>query len=192
MPSQHERTEMTRAALCAAFRKSLLEKGLEATTTAGVLADTGLSKGALYHHFNSKTDIMEAVYRDESHGAVRRAIAAVPAGLSPIEQLKHTCHAWLSEMEDHDVGSIVMEIGPTALGFERVLEIENELTLPMFEATLRRASKEGQISIPDPLLAARLINGMVAQIALQPASERADAAKTMGPLVEAILEGLAA
>lgn len=192
MPSQQERTDTTRAALCAAFRKSLLDKGLDATTTASVLADTGLSKGALYHHFGSKTDILESVYRDESHGAVRRAAAAVPEGLAPIERLKATCMAWLAEMEDPDVGAIVMEIGPTALGFKRVLEIESELTLPMFEATLRQASQEGQVALADPVLAARLINGMVAQVALQPASERALAARTIGPLVDAILEGLAA
>lgn len=47
----------------------MLEHGLDATTTDAVLSETGLSKGAMYHHFRSKTEIIEAVYRMESHGA---------------------------------------------------------------------------------------------------------------------------
>ncbi|WP_072346949.1 TetR/AcrR family transcriptional regulator [Devosia enhydra] len=38
-----------------------LEKGYEATTISEVIAATGLSKGAFYHHFAAKEDLLEAI-----------------------------------------------------------------------------------------------------------------------------------
>lgn len=187
MPSQQQRTETTRAVLCAAFRKSLLENGLEATTTAGVLAETGLSKGALYHHFTSKTEIVEAVYRGESHAAVMRAAASVPADLPPVERAKRACLAWLAELDTPAVARILLEIGPAALGMRRVREIEDALTLRLFQSALEEAMARGDIQLAEPALAARLINGMVAEVAALPQPARAKAAMTIGPMVDAIL-----
>lgn len=38
-----------------------LEKGYEATTVADIVARAGLSKGAFYHHFAAKDDLLEAL-----------------------------------------------------------------------------------------------------------------------------------
>ena len=46
--------------LCVAGRL-FLEKGFEKTTTQEIVDETGLSKGALFHHFKSKEDILAAV-----------------------------------------------------------------------------------------------------------------------------------
>lgn len=190
MPSQRERTEITRGAICAMFRKSLLDKGLEATTTASVLADAGLSKGAMYHHFASKAEIIETIYREESYGAVRRAAASVPAGLPPVERLKLACSAWLMELDQPDVARILLEIGPAALGTTKVRSIEDELTLRLFQALLEEAVQLSEVSLSDPSLAARLINGMVAEVAVLPRADRSAAARTIGPVVDAILNSL--
>lgn len=190
MPSQKERSETTRAALCAAFRKSLLVRGLEATTTAGVLAETGLSKGALYHHFSGKLEIVEAVYRDESHAAVLRAAASVSPKLSPIARLKQACLAWLDQLDQPDVARIVLELGPEALGMRRVREIEDALTLRLFRASLQEAVACGEIAPLDAALAAALINGAIAEIAALPKRQRTVAAATVGPVVDAIVQAL--
>ncbi|WP_280842184.1 TetR/AcrR family transcriptional regulator [Pontixanthobacter sp. CEM42] len=178
--------------LCGAFRKSLLDNGLKQTTTASVLAATGLSKGAMYHHFRSKNEIVEAVYRAESHGAIRRAVAKVPESLSATTRLKLACTSWLKEMEQPEVAHIVLNIGPTALGLGRVIEIENELSLKLFEQILEQANAAGEISLPKPKLAVRLINAMIGEVALQKRDDRAAASEAIGPVIDAILESLAA
>ncbi|WP_281388124.1 TetR/AcrR family transcriptional regulator [Qipengyuania soli] len=190
MPRQQERSETTRNAICAVFRKSLLERGLEATTTLSVLAEAGLSKGALYHHFASKAEIVETIYREESHAAVKRAATSVSGDLPPVERLKLACSAWLNELNEPDVARILLQIGPAALGSSKVREIEDELTLRLFQALLEEAMELGQVSLSDPLLAARLINGMVAEVAVLPRSDRKAAAGTIGPVVDAILTSL--
>ncbi len=190
MPSQQQRSDTTRDILLAAFRAALLDRGLEAATTAAVLAQTGLSKGALYHHFAGKADIVEAIYRTESHGAIRRAIARVDAALGPIDRLKRSCAAWLDEIANPDVARILFDIGPAALGLKRVMDIENELSLDLFEALIGEAVAAGDIAIARPALAARLINAMVAQVAVQRPADRAIAARVIDPMVDAILAGL--
>lgn len=190
MPSQQSRSDVTREALLNAFRRSLLDHGFEATTTAGVLAQTGLSKGALYHHFASKTEIIEAIYRAESHGAIERAVGRVDAQAPPLERLKRACIAWLDEVRDPAVARILFEIGPAAIGFAAAQRIENEFSLALFEGLLAEIDHVGPIAVADARTAARLLNALMAELALISRARRNDAAIDVGRLIEAVLKGL--
>jgi AcrR family transcriptional regulator len=190
MPSQKSRSDATRDLLLAAFRQSLHDVGLEATTTASVLAQTGLSKGALYHHFSSKIEIIEAIYRAESHGAIERALARVDAQAPPLERLKRSCEGWLIEVRDPAVSRILFEIGPAAIGFAAAQRIENEFSLALFERLLREIDRDGPIAVADPPSAARLLNAMMAELALISRARRGEAIADAGRLIEAVLKGL--
>ena len=191
MPTQKQRSDATRELLVDAFRQSLLNKGLDATTTAGVLAETGLSKGALYHHFSSKNEIVEAIYRADSHGAIRRSLSSVPADCSPIERLKRGCENWLKEMRKRETGRIVLELGPQALGLERVIAIESELSLRLFGHILEEAVQAGELEPSDTRLAARLINALMTELAIARPSSQRDPISLVAPLIDGILSGLA-
>ena len=70
MVTQQQRSDSTREKLLAAFRAAFLKWGFERTTIQSVLTETGLSKGAMYHHFRSKSEIIEALLR-----ATREAVS---------------------------------------------------------------------------------------------------------------------
>ncbi|MDU7089175.1 MAG: helix-turn-helix domain-containing protein, partial [Clostridium sp.] len=40
-----------------------VEKGYEHTSLQDIINETKLSKGAIYHHFSSKEEIFEAIFR---------------------------------------------------------------------------------------------------------------------------------
>lgn len=168
MPTQQQRSDTTRDALMAACRKLLLELGAEATTLATVLAESGLSKGALYHHFASKTALIAAIYRDESQAAIVRAAgqAERAATGSRLARLTATCAAWLEEIRAPEVAAILLRIGPAALGVEQAQRIENDHSLSLFERELARAAEAGEIGMIDQPLAARLINALMAELAI--------------------------
>lgn len=44
--------------------KLFIEKGYEKTTIQDIVDELGMSKGAIYHHFKSKEDIIEAIWTD--------------------------------------------------------------------------------------------------------------------------------
>ena len=56
-----EKGENTRARIVAEAEKLILAKGYAGTTVDDVLAATGLTKGAFFHHFKSKADLARAV-----------------------------------------------------------------------------------------------------------------------------------
>ena len=60
--SRNKYPEVTVNRILDSATKLFLEKGYENTTIQDIVDDLGdLSKGAIYHHFSSKTDIIEAV-----------------------------------------------------------------------------------------------------------------------------------
>lgn len=192
MPSQQQRSDTTREALLAACRKLLLEQGVDATTLAMVLADTGLSKGALYHHFASKTELIAAIYRVESKRAIARAVrqAERAASASPLGELTATCAAWLEEIRAPDVAAILFRIGPAALGVEEAQRIENDHSLALFERQLARAAEAGEIGAIDQPLAARLLNALMAELALARLREGSRPLPDVRPLILGVLKGM--
>ena len=166
MATQKQRSVSTRGLILRAFRESLLKRGLDQTTTQSVLTETGLSKGAMYHHFQSKTDIVEAIYTEESRTAIERAFNKADRTQGPLGQLKSACLVWTQEVRDPDVSKILFEIGPTALGPEKARAIENAYSLELIEGLLTKAIADGDIGQTDTHLFAAYLNALVEQTAL--------------------------
>ncbi|WP_306253373.1 TetR/AcrR family transcriptional regulator [Parvularcula sp. IMCC14364] len=188
MATQTQRTESTRAQLVQAFRTSLLERGLAATTTQHVLARTGLSKGAMYHHFNSKTDIIKAIYEAESRGAIARAAARVEDISSPLEKLIGACLAWTEEVRVPSVSRILFEIGPAALGPQQAREIEDSYSLKQIEHLLELANVAQEINVADVRLTAALINALVAEATLYTLRSGRESGPVLRDAIGAILK----
>ena len=64
MSKKIERGQATRGRLVATAAKLFAEKGYEATSIEDLLRELGMSRGALYHHFNSKEAVFEAVLHE--------------------------------------------------------------------------------------------------------------------------------
>ena len=60
--TQAERTAATRALLIGSARKLFARKGFGAVSTESIVAAAGVTRGALYHQFDDKAALFEAVY----------------------------------------------------------------------------------------------------------------------------------
>ncbi len=192
MVTQKQRSETTRAKLVKAFRAAFLKRGYDATSVDSVLSETELSKGALYHHFRSKTEIVEAIYTDESRRAIERALQSVDEALPPLVRLRDACVAWLGEVKTPSVSKILFEIGPSALGQQRAKRIEDSFSLKAFENLLKEAADDGEITLEQPALTARLLNALVAEAALYNLGENNDSAESVARAIDGIFESLRA
>ncbi len=61
---KHATPDVRRAQLFAAAMAVVAEKGFHATTVDDIAARAGLSKGAVYHHFDSKLDLFVSLLED--------------------------------------------------------------------------------------------------------------------------------
>lgn len=192
MATQQQRSDATRARLLAAFRASFLKNGVAATTTQDVLRDIGLSKGAMYHHFRSKTEIVEAIYRSESRGAIDRSVRQAASFSSPLARLKAACLAWMAEVRAPDVSRLLFEIGPSALGVGRAREIEDSVSLVLLERELGAAVAAGEIGPVDVKLIAALLNALIAEAALYSLRTGAESAPSLSIAIDALLRAFRA
>lgn len=190
MARQKQRSDTTRHKLLNAFRAAFLARGYEKTTMQQILAETGLSKGALYHHFHSKAEIIEALYARESRQAIEQALQAVDPEAPPLLRLRQACSAWTRQVQHRDTAKLLFEIGPSALGTHKAKQIEDGISLKHIESLLDEAILAGQVAAFDPKLLAAMLNALVAEAALYHVRTGADIAAMLDRAIESVIEGL--
>ncbi|HUB98688.1 MAG TPA: TetR/AcrR family transcriptional regulator [Solirubrobacterales bacterium] len=145
--SQAERSEATRNALIAAARRLFTEKGYEGVSAEEIVREAGVTRGALYHHFGGKAELLEAVYeRLEAESTERVAHIVLDSDLhSPIEAMKAGIEAFLDECAEPELRQIALHDAPAVLGWDRWREIGAANGLGLIEASLAAAIEAGEI-----------------------------------------------
>lgn len=183
-----------REALIAAARELFAERGYEATTTAEILARSGVSKGAMYHHFETKLDLFEAVYIEVEDASVARLVEAAGEG-GPLERLRAGSRAYVHESGlDGDFARINLTQARRVLGLERWRTLGAVRGLAVVQLLFTAAVEAGEIAPLDPAAAAEIYTAALIEAGLL--VERAGAGKdaaedAVGVVLERMLDGLA-
>src|SRR5207302_11360194 len=77
---QRERRARTRSDVLRAAARVFAERGYHGATLDGVVAEAGLSKGALYHYFPSKQDLFLALLEERLGAGISDVEAVVAEG----------------------------------------------------------------------------------------------------------------
>ncbi|HEY5708549.1 MAG TPA: TetR family transcriptional regulator [Solirubrobacterales bacterium] len=176
--TQTERSEATREALIAAARILFAEHGYAGVGTEEIVRAAGVTRGALYHHFDGKLELFAAVYeRIEAELAERIAAGALAANAdSPLEAMRAGAEMFLAACTEPEAQRIVLLDGPSVLGWDRWREIAAEHGLGLIEASLQAAIDAGAIE-PQPVRAlAHVLMGALDEAAMLVA--RAEDAET--------------
>jgi AcrR family transcriptional regulator len=165
VPTQAERTEATRGRLIATARRLFAEKGFAATSTEEILQEAEVSRGALYHHFSTKTDLFQATFEAVEDELTAKILAVATAGgeTDPMRILELGFGAFLDECRNPEVQRIVMLDGPTVLGWDAWHELDERYAFGTIKAVLLVAAEMRRVdpSAVDPL--AHLLLGAVMQ-----------------------------
>jgi AcrR family transcriptional regulator len=165
VPTQAERTEATRGKLIATGRILFAEKGFAATSTEDILSASGVSRGAMYHHFTSKTELFQAVFEavedDLTNGVMVTATAS--GETDPMRILEAGFDAFLDQCRNPEVQRIVMLEGPTVLGWDTWHELDERYAFGTIKFLLARAAESGRVEpeAVDPL--SHLLLGAIMQ-----------------------------
>jgi AcrR family transcriptional regulator len=191
--TQEERSEKTRAALTSAARRLFADRGYAGVGTEEIVRAAGVTRGALYHHFSGKPDLLEAVY-EQIEGEITQKIATgALAGSDPLEALHAGSEMFLDVCLEPEVQRIVLLDAPAVLGWERWREIAADHGLGLIEAALGAAMEAGQIARQPLRPLAHVLMGALDEAAMLVArADDTEAARAeVGATLASLLEGLA-
>ncbi|MEV6219946.1 TetR/AcrR family transcriptional regulator [Nocardia sp. NPDC051833] len=109
--------EETRRVLVAQSRRLFAAKGYAAVGLSEIVSASGVTKGALYHHFDSKAELFRAVLTEVQQEVGEQVAAAADAEPDPWAQLTTGCAAFLRASADPLVQRIMLIDGPAVLGW---------------------------------------------------------------------------
>jgi AcrR family transcriptional regulator len=193
MVNQAQRSEVTIAAIMRAARTLFGKRGFAATSIDRIASESGVAKGAVYHHFESKealfTAVLEAVQADV-------ASAPVPSSASstdPLDQIAAGVLRYLLATNEPNTRRILLVDAPTVVGWQKWREIDARIFGAGAKAAITYAlganAKASQI---DAIV--HLLMGSVTEAALVCASSpRPNAqARLFATELRAMLEGVRA
>jgi AcrR family transcriptional regulator len=186
--TQSERSAATRGALIAAARELFAERGYADVGTEEIVRAAGVTRGALYHHFDGKRDLLEAVYEEIEREITERIAAGALATPDPVEALRAGARAFLDHCLEPEVQRIVLLDAPAVLGWERWREIGSRYGLGLIEAALTAGIDAGEIADAPVKPLAHVLMGALDEAAMVVA--RADDPAAASDEMESVLGGM--
>jgi AcrR family transcriptional regulator len=161
-----QQSEATRALLIAEGRRLFADRGYARIGTEEIVRAAGVTRGALYHHFDGKEDLFRAVYEDVERELVERVAAAATAVGDPLQALHAGVQAFLDACEDPAVERIALIDAPSVLGWEQWREIGMSYGFGLVQGTLAAAMDAGLIERQPVRSLAHLLLGAIDEAAL--------------------------
>lgn len=187
-----EQREATRRTLVAVGRRLFSDKGYAAVGLAEIVREAGVTKGALYHHFDGKAALFRAVLEEVQQEVATRVAAAADAEGDPWDQLKAGCAAFVRAAADPEVQRIMLVDGPAVLGWNEWRAIDEAASARHLAEALTAFAETGTI-MPGPVAPlTRLLSGAMNEAVLwlaRPESGPDDLDATLAALSR-LLEGL--
>lgn len=190
--TQSERRAATRSALIAAGRDLFGRHGYEAVSSEQIVAAAGVTRGALYHHFDGKRGLFAAVFEQvEAEAAAGIDLSGLDVS-GPLDALLAAVDQFLELSMRSDVQRIALLDGPAVLGWEAWHEVEARYGLALVEAALAAAMDAGEIRrLPVAELSLMLLGAFIeAALQLARAPDQDAARERAGESLRALVEGL--
>jgi AcrR family transcriptional regulator len=144
--SRTERAAATRESLVAAARRLFGSRGSAATPRPAVGAPAGVTKGALYHHFDSKEDLFGAVAEGAKREVNSRLSSLFLDAEDPFSTITEGCHAILEAYLDPALRQIVWVDAGAVLPVQQYLALQSRAEEVFLRAALRRAMRIGMVA----------------------------------------------
>ncbi|MEK6277238.1 MAG: TetR/AcrR family transcriptional regulator [Actinomycetota bacterium] len=190
---RQERSAATRDRIVTAARDLFREEGYEAVSTAEVLRRAGVSRGALYHHFAGKDEVLLAVFEEIEAETMVRVGQRLSAETDPFAAMKAGAQAYLDEclgsVETQRIGLLYAR---RVLPWDTWREMATRHGLGLAIAITTEAARAGKVRSDDPEALAHLIVAALIEAGTMIAfadDQEAERART-GAAIDALLEGL--
>jgi AcrR family transcriptional regulator len=160
--------------------------------TERIVERAGVSRGALYHHFDDKRDLLRAVHAELEQELVASIGDRIAGIEDPWELLVTGVRAFLEHCTDPAIMRISLQDAPGVLGWEEWREIDSRYALGLVTFGLQNAMDHGIFRRQEVGPLAHVLIGAMTEagmlIANAPDPERAR--QEVEPALLALLDGL--
>ncbi|MFF2778084.1 TetR/AcrR family transcriptional regulator [Streptomyces sp. NPDC058052] len=161
-----EQRAATRRALLDEGRRRFAADGYHHVVLAEVARAAGVTKGAAYHHFDSKAGLFRAVVAEVQRELGERVAAEAERHEDLWEQLRAGCRAFLDAGTDPAVRRILLVDAPTVLGWDEWRALDEESSARHLAEALTALAEAGVIADQPVEPLARLLSGAMNEGAL--------------------------
>lgn len=197
-PRRQEYADASREALVASARELFIGVGYSAASIEQIARNARLTRGALYHHFESKTELFIAVFEQIETETMERLAEALRSPPAPWQAAMTALDAYLDACLTPAYKRIVLEDGPIALGWQRWRALDQQHTLHLIERIIATLIDAGELRPQSTALPARVICAAAGEAAFavadseDPAAARDDAAQLLRELLGGLRHGAGA
>lgn len=142
----------TKRALVDVAEELFTESGYANTSLDAIVAGARVTKGALYHHFSGKQALFEAVFERVETDASKSINKALKGKKDPWEKAQAGLDAFLAIVQQPRYRRIVVQEGPSVLGFERFREQEERSTFGSVLDIVRSTVGAGEWELDEGML----------------------------------------
>ena len=142
----------TKRALVDVAEELFTEHGYAATSLDAIVAGAQVTKGALYHHFSGKQALFEAVFERVESDAARAIQKALKGHKDPWDKALAGLRAFLEVVQEPRYRRIVIQEGPSVLGYERFREQEERSTFANVLEIVRSVLSAGEWELDEEML----------------------------------------
>ncbi len=181
------RSVRAKEAILGAARTTFATEGFDGASVDSIAAACDRTKGAVYHHFESKDHLFEQVFILEQRRIADVAVRAASAG-DPVASLQAGVTAYLDLIAtDADAARLTLVDAPGALGWEHWRRCDDGPFRSLLSASIEAIRDAGRLRDGyDPVVLTELLLGAITEAGLAIAS--AEDAGTVGPYGSSIVQ----
>ncbi|MGG3891954.1 TetR family transcriptional regulator [Metabacillus fastidiosus] len=133
-----------------------LEKGYEQTTIQDIINELGMSKGAIYHHFKSKEEILHAI-SDKGNYSNTIELYKNHNHLNALQKLKKIICNEFDNLEKKQFNKSAISLTENPKFVSTLLNGTMKYGVPIFQNLIEEGRKDGSISVEDSKSASEVI-----------------------------------
>jgi len=190
--TKREQSEATIRLLVDVATQLFAERGYHGVGLEEVARRAQVTRGALYHHFDSKQGLFGVVLERVQQDVAERVLLAASRAPDRWNALVEGCHAFMAATTDHRVRRIMLVDAPSVLGWQQWRQTDAANSARLLEQALLELEDEGTIAPGFGQPAARLLSGAMNEAALWVAesSDGAGNSAAAGVVLDRLLDSL--
>ncbi|GGB58174.1 TetR family transcriptional regulator [Virgibacillus dakarensis] len=138
--------EETAQVLLQTAKRHFAKNGYAKTALEDIVKDSGVTRGALYHHFKNKKGLFFAVIESIQKKIAQDIEQQASRGSEQWEQLSIGCRAFIKSAIEPDHKQIILIDGPAVIGWNRWRQLDANHSMKLLYSQLDQMQKNGCFS----------------------------------------------